>query len=180
MEKLIKLVGPTYKSSIIFNLAVYTFFTISISAHSAKLHKVIPTDSITLDARYYIELNTLKSIAADLDASNPLDVNDECGEQTCQSLREYHHKLYNLEDDLRVYQNLLYYSIYASTQIFETYAETTIANEKFKRKLQLRLAAKELLSQAAVMLADVFSIRDYIKNGSGPVPKKPWTNWCNH
>lgn len=172
MEKLIKLVGPTYKSSIIFNLAVYTFFTISISAHTAKLHKVLPTDSITLDARYYIELNTLKSMAADLDASNPLDINDECGEQTCQSLREYHHKLYNLEDDLRVYQNLLYYSIYASTQIFETYAETTIANEKFKHRLQLRLIAKELISQAAVMLADVFTIRDYIMNGSGPLPKK--------
>lgn len=172
MEKLIKLVGLMHKSPIIFNLAVYTFFTISISAHSAKLHKVIPTDSITLDARYYIELNTLKSIAVDLDASSPLDINDECGEQTCQSLREYHHKLYNLEDDLRVYQNLLYYSIYASTQIFETYAETTIANEEFKNKLQNRLIVKEGIAQFASLLADIPSIYDHIKNGSGPLPKK--------
>ena len=146
--------------------------TTGLWAYESNLPISSSSDSITLDSRFFVGMDQLKSIISLLDASKPLTLNENCKDDNCEALKLYHKRIYNVERDLIEYQSFLFHSIYASKGSFQAYINTTVKNETLKNRLQNRLIIKDGIAQFASLVADVASIYGAIKAGSGPVAGK--------
>lgn len=93
-------------------------------------------------------------------------LNENCAINNCASIAAYHDELYNLREDLFVYNQLLHLSKNSAKAQWEVYVNENIRNEDLKGRMQYNLAFKDYLSDFSASALDVSSIIKSAKSDS--------------